>query len=127
MSGSCNRVNSLAKLGFALYGSRGALSRKNDRHLSNYISKFDLVIEKEGVANVEKSSHVPSKLDAIDVTSTFFVEPRLDNSPPVDSGPVDPLCILESDFLMQNESFLRVKIFFPNVSHICRTFVTPET
>ena len=67
------------KLGFAFYGLRSAKSRSKDRHLSNYISTLDVVVGKEGVANVEERSHAPSEL----------VKPRFDDSPPVNSGPVN--------------------------------------
>ena len=76
-----------------------------------------------GVANIEESSHVPSRLDVIDATSKVFVEPRIDDSHPVNSGPVDshlgvsilvdPCHILEPKILMQNESSSRVKEFVP--------------
>ena len=72
---------------YACYGMQSA-SFGDDGHLSNCTSQCDVILGKEGVANVEKSSHVPSNVDIIDVPKVF-VKPRFDDLPPVNSGPVD--------------------------------------
>ena len=121
---------------YACYGMQSA-SFGDDGHLSNCTSQCDVILGKEGVANVEKSSHVPSNVDIIDVPKVF-VKPRFDNLPPVNSGPVDsgpvnpgsvnshlgvsspvePSRVLEPKILMQ-KSFSRVKDFVPECeSHL---------